>query len=75
MCVTFHAIDHFNNFIDPLIAIRNAMEKLCSNQELSDQLCHFSLTYFSSNLTRAVIYNTVFIYKSSVIKQASSVLW
>ena len=66
MNVTLHAVDnsihHFNdtiknNFIDPLVAVRNATKKLYSNAELSDELCRFALTYFSSNPAGAVMYN------------------
>ena len=56
MSVTLHAIDNSicyfndtikNNFINPLLAVRNAIEKLYSNQKLSDELQCFTLTYFS----------------------------
>ena len=51
MSVTLDAINnlicHFNNtiennFINPLVTIEDVTEKLYSNQELSDELCHLA---------------------------------
>ena len=68
MNVTLHAMDtsihHFNdtienNFLDPLIAVRDATEKLYSNPKVSDELRRFAFTYFSSNPAGAVMYSTL----------------
>ena len=68
MNVTLHAMDtsihHFNNtiennFLDPLIAVRDTTEKLYSNPEVLDELRYFTFTYFSSSPVGFIMYSTL----------------